>query len=132
MDEFRGVIGPSWRESTAWWPPEPTAPAGAPNVLVVVLDDVGFAQLGCYGSDIETPNIDRLAAGGLRYRNFPTTPPSPPPPAPPPPRPPPPGLPAHRPQPPLGRRRPGHRPGHRLPRLRRPHPPLGWDAAGDA
>jgi arylsulfatase len=42
-------------------------------VLLVVLDDVGFAQLGCYGSDIATPNLDRLAAGGLRYRSFHTT-----------------------------------------------------------
>src|SRR5581483_5139916 len=42
----------------------------APNVLVVVLDDVGYAQLGCFGSDIETPNLDRLAADGLRYSNF--------------------------------------------------------------
>ncbi|MEY2423671.1 MAG: hypothetical protein QOI95_3738 [Acidimicrobiaceae bacterium] len=73
MSEFGGVIGPSWRESTAWWPPEPSAPEGAPNVLVVVLDDVGYAQLGCYGSDIATPNIDRLASGGVRLSNFHTT-----------------------------------------------------------
>ena len=73
MVEFGGVIGPSWRESTAWWPPEPEAPEGAPNVLVVVLDDVGYAQLGCYGSDIATPNIDALAAGGVRLANFHTT-----------------------------------------------------------
>ena len=46
---------------------------GAPNVLLVVLDDVGFAQLGCFGSDIDTPTFDRLAAGGLRYANFHTT-----------------------------------------------------------
>ncbi len=46
---------------------------GAPNVLVVLLDDVGFSHLGCYGSEIETPNMDRLAAGGLRYTNFHTT-----------------------------------------------------------
>ncbi len=45
----------------------------APNVLLIVLDDVGFAHLGCYGSTIATPNIDRLAAGGLRYTNFHTT-----------------------------------------------------------
>lgn len=70
---FRGVIGPTWRESTPWWEPEPEPPAGAPNVLVVVLDDVGFAQLGCYGSDIATPTIDRLAADGLRLTNFHTT-----------------------------------------------------------
>jgi arylsulfatase A-like enzyme len=73
MVDFGGVIGPSWRESTAWWPPEPTAPPGAPNVLVIVLDDVGYAQLGCYGSDIDTPNIDALAAGGVRLANFHTT-----------------------------------------------------------
>jgi arylsulfatase len=42
-------------------------------VLIVLLDDVGFAQLGCFGSDIRTPTIDRLAEGGLRYRDFHTT-----------------------------------------------------------
>lgn len=71
--EFGGVIGPTWRESTPWWPPEPTAPPGAPNVVLVVLDDVGFAQFGCYGSDIATPNLDRLAEGGVRLSNFHTT-----------------------------------------------------------
>jgi arylsulfatase A-like enzyme len=40
-------------------------PKGAPNVVVILLDDLGFGQFGCYGSDIATPNIDRLAAGGL-------------------------------------------------------------------
>jgi arylsulfatase len=72
-ETFGGVIGPTWRESTPWWPPEPEAPAGAPNVVMIVLDDVGYAQLGCYGSDIDTPNIDRLAAGGVRLANFHTT-----------------------------------------------------------
>ncbi len=90
-------------------------PAGAPNVVTVVLDDVGFAQLGCFGSDIETPTIDRLAAGGLRYRNFHTDRPVLAHP----------GLRAHGSQPPLGRHRSGHRPGHRVPRLRRPHPGVG-------
>jgi arylsulfatase len=46
---------------------------GAPNVMVVVLDDLGFAQLGAYGSNLSTPNIDRLAARGLRFTNFHTT-----------------------------------------------------------
>jgi arylsulfatase A-like enzyme len=46
---------------------------GAPNVMVVVFDDLGFAQLGCYGSDLETPNIDRIAERGLRFTNFHTT-----------------------------------------------------------
>ncbi|MEZ5246973.1 MAG: arylsulfatase [Acidimicrobiales bacterium] len=51
----------------------PPYPAGAPNVVVIVLDDLGFAQLGCYGSDLDTPNIDRLAERGLRFTNFHTT-----------------------------------------------------------
>ena len=70
---FQGVIGDDWRESTPWWPEQPIPPAGAPNVVLVVLDDVGFAQLGCYGSDIATPTIDRLAGEGVRLTNFHTT-----------------------------------------------------------
>ena len=68
-----GRIGRDWRESEPWWPDDPTPPVGAPNVVLVVLDDVGFAQLGCYGSDIATPVIDGLAAGGVRLANFRTT-----------------------------------------------------------
>jgi arylsulfatase A-like enzyme len=71
--EFGGRIGRDWRDSEPWWPPEPAPPPGSPNVLLVVLDDVGYAQLGCYGSDIETPVIDGLAAGGVRLANFHTT-----------------------------------------------------------
>lgn len=70
---FGGVIGRDWSDSTPWWAPERAAPDGAPNVLLVVLDDVGFAQLGCYGSDIDTPTIDGLAADGVRLANFHTT-----------------------------------------------------------
>ena len=70
---FGGRIGRTWRESESWWPPEPVAPSGAPNVVLVVLDDVGFAQLGCYGSEIETPALDGLAAGGVQLANFHTT-----------------------------------------------------------
>src|SRR5438067_4783334 len=66
---FQGVVGRTLEESTPWWPPLATAPAGAPNVVVVLLDDVGYAQLGCYGSDIATPAVDRLARDGLRYSN---------------------------------------------------------------
>src|SRR4029453_2336084 len=57
----------------AGWPAPERAPDGSPNVVLVVLDDVGFAQLGCFGSDIETPTFDALAANGLRYSNFHTT-----------------------------------------------------------
>src|SRR5688572_27120833 len=73
QDEFRGSTGRYHWESTPYWPPEPSPPAGAPNVMIVVLDDVGFAQLGCFGSSIDTPVMDALAAGGLRYTNFHTT-----------------------------------------------------------
>ncbi|PAW67999.1 MAG: hypothetical protein B9S34_03800 [Opitutia bacterium Tous-C1TDCM] len=61
-------------EATPSWPAPARPPAGSPDVLLVVLDDIGFAQLGCYGSPIPTPNIDRLAAGGVRYTNFTTFP----------------------------------------------------------
>ena len=64
------AIGQTIRDSRPAFAPVPRPAAGAPNVLVVVLDDLGFAQLGCYGSDIATPAIDGLAAGGLRYRRF--------------------------------------------------------------
>src|SRR5688500_3171484 len=70
----------SWRRTglyitdvEALWPDEPRPPACSPNLLLVVLYDVGFAQLGCFGSDIATPNIDALAARGLRYSSFHTT-----------------------------------------------------------
>jgi Sulfatase len=67
------VIGRTTDESSPAWPRPLRATAGAPNVLWVVLDDTGFGQLGCYGSPIATPNIDALAAGGLRYTNMHTT-----------------------------------------------------------
>jgi arylsulfatase A-like enzyme len=51
-------------------PDDPRPAAGAANVVVIILDDVGFAQLGCFGSDMATPNIDALASGGLRYNRF--------------------------------------------------------------
>ena len=72
-ERFRGRVGITAAESEPWWPERPQAPAGAPNVVVIAMDDTGFAHFGCYGSDIETPAIDRLAEGGLRYNNFHTT-----------------------------------------------------------
>lgn len=66
-------IGQTWRESTPFLEPVRRPPKESPNVVIVVLDDVGFAQLGCYGSDIDTPHIDALAASGRRYNNFHTT-----------------------------------------------------------
>jgi len=70
---FPGVIGGSVEQSSPAWPELRRAKEGAPNVLFIVLDDTGFAQLGCYGSPIQTPNLDKLAQNGLRYRNMQTT-----------------------------------------------------------
>jgi len=64
------TIGRTIAESTASFAPPPVPPAGAPNVVLIVLDDLGFAQLGCFGSDLGTPRIDALAAAGLRYNRF--------------------------------------------------------------
>jgi arylsulfatase len=69
---FGGVIGRTQAESTPFWPSH-APPPGAPNVVLVVLDDTGFSHLGCYGSTMRTPHMDRLAAGGLRYTGFHTT-----------------------------------------------------------
>ena len=70
---FPGVIGRTTDESSPAWPRPLRAPAGSPNVLIIVLDDTGFGQLGCYGSPIATPNLDALAAEGLLYTNMHTT-----------------------------------------------------------
>mgnify|MGYP000257920497 CR=1 FL=1 len=69
---FKGRIGRTHHESEPSWP-EPPAGLGGPNVVMIVLDDTGFAHFNCYGSTLATPNIDRLAAGGLRYTGFHTT-----------------------------------------------------------
>jgi arylsulfatase len=70
--EFGGRIGQTYQESEPWWPPLPRA-LGGPNVVMIVLDDVGFAHFNCYGSTLRTPHIDTLAAAGLRYTGFHTT-----------------------------------------------------------
>ncbi len=71
---FGGTIGRTVAESTPWFDEPPHPGDAAPNVVVVLLDDTGFAQFGCYGSDIDTPNIDALAGGGLQFTNFHVTP----------------------------------------------------------
>ena len=70
---FQGKIAKTVEESTPWWPDTRQPSEKKPNVVVILLDDLGFSQLGCYGSTISTPNIDQLAAEGLRYNNFHTT-----------------------------------------------------------
>ena len=70
---FPGVIGRTTEESSPAWPTPPRAREGAPNVIVFVLDDVGFGQLSSFGGLVDTPVLDRLAATGLRYTNMHTT-----------------------------------------------------------
>ena len=71
--EFRGTIRDDFEGSVPWWPERRRPATGSPNVVLVVLDDVGFAQLGCFGSDIDTPVLDGLAGSGLQFTNFHTT-----------------------------------------------------------
>lgn len=71
--EFSGVIGTSYEDSTPDYPQEFRAPAGSPNVLLVLLDDVGFGMCAPFGGPVETPNLQRLADNGLTYTRFHTT-----------------------------------------------------------
>jgi arylsulfatase A-like enzyme len=71
---FGGKVGRVFATSESWWPERPAAPEGAPNIVVILVDDLGFADLACYGSEIATPNIDRIAAAGLQYTDYHSTP----------------------------------------------------------
>jgi arylsulfatase A-like enzyme len=72
---FKGVTNVDIRDSVPDWTPfeAPRAPEGAPNVVYIVLDDVGFSAIGSYGGPIETPNIDRIVSDGVRYTQMHTT-----------------------------------------------------------
>ncbi|HTZ57826.1 MAG TPA: arylsulfatase [Acidobacteriaceae bacterium] len=67
---FTGVMSEDPAKARAAFPPEVTAPPGAPNVLLILVDDVGFSATATFGGVIHTPNFDRLAAAGLKYNNF--------------------------------------------------------------
>ena len=73
-ENFQGRIGRTLAESEPWFEEYAHPGEEAPNIVVVLLDDAGFAQFGCYGSDIDTPNIDALARNGLQFTNFHVTP----------------------------------------------------------
>jgi arylsulfatase len=73
VDGFDGVIAKKYEDSVESWPKKKTPPKGAPNVIIFLLDDTGFGQLGSFGGVVKTPNIDKLAMNGLRYNNFHTT-----------------------------------------------------------
>ena len=70
---YQGKVGRTLAESTEWWPEPVKAPAGAPNVVWILLDDVGFGATSPFGGAISTPTLDSLAQQGLRYTNFHTT-----------------------------------------------------------
>ena len=72
--DFAGVVGRTLRDSTPWWPPRGEAPANAPDIVVILLDDLGFSDFGCFGAEIRTPVIDGLAANGLRFSQYTTVP----------------------------------------------------------
>ena len=71
--EFNGTRGRTLLDTKMSFKVTESPSKGKPNVVYIVLDDMGFAHLGCYGSTIHTPNIDQLASEGLRYNNFHTT-----------------------------------------------------------
>ncbi|REJ90674.1 MAG: arylsulfatase [Planctomycetota bacterium] len=68
--DFHGEIGRTFEDSTPDFPRNVKAPNDAPNIVVIMLDDVGFGQAGTFGGPIPTPGIDQLAAQGLRYNRF--------------------------------------------------------------
>ena len=73
--EFQGTVNVDIRDSVPDWEPyiQPQAPVGAPNILMIVWDDVGFGALEPFGGPIETPTMQRIAEAGIRYSNFHTT-----------------------------------------------------------
>jgi arylsulfatase len=67
---FNGTIGLTYKDSTPSWPPLLTPPKAAPNILLILLDDVGFSNTSTFGGPTQTPTLDSLAKNGLRYNNF--------------------------------------------------------------
>jgi arylsulfatase A-like enzyme len=72
-EKFGGVINPSAKDSTPWWPPRLVPPKGAPNILLIMTDDQGYGVSGTFGGVIPTPSLDRIANSGLRYIQFHST-----------------------------------------------------------
>jgi arylsulfatase A-like enzyme len=70
---YQGTIGRTLAESKEWWPEPAKAPAGDPNVVWILIDDVGYGAAGSFGGLINTPTFDNLSNNGLRYTNFHTT-----------------------------------------------------------
>ena len=70
---FGGSINENAAQSKPYWPARVVPPKGAPNILLIMTDDVGFAAPSTFGGVIPTPALDKIAAMGLRYTNFHTT-----------------------------------------------------------
>jgi hypothetical protein len=62
LSKLEGKSGKTYKESEAAWQHPPAAPQGAPNIIVILLDDVGFGQPSTFGGLIPTPNLDKLAS----------------------------------------------------------------------
>lgn len=73
QEPFKGVVGRTLAESKEYWIDPIKAPAGSPNILWIILDDVGFGAASTFGGLINTPTFDELASNGLRFTNFHTT-----------------------------------------------------------
>jgi arylsulfatase A-like enzyme len=71
---FAGKVGRTREESTPHWDIPAQAAAGSPNIVIIYLDDMGYSDIGCYGSEIETPHIDALANRGIRFNHYTTHP----------------------------------------------------------
>src|SRR5574337_572956 len=73
LSSFKGKIGKVMKDSVPAWPESPKAPPGAPNIVLILLDDVGFSASSSFGGAALTPALDQLASEGLRYNRFHTT-----------------------------------------------------------
>ncbi|WP_333820711.1 arylsulfatase [Ohtaekwangia sp.] len=73
VQPYKGKAGRNLNETQQWWPEKTKAPQDAPNVVWILLDDVGFGAISTFGGLIKTPTLDSLANNGLRYTNFHTT-----------------------------------------------------------
>src|SRR5437867_10011125 len=65
--EFKGKIGRTYAESQEWYPETTITKPGTPNVFLILLDDVGFSQYGCYGGLVDVSEIEARVAVGLRF-----------------------------------------------------------------